>query len=287
MINFKDSFKNRRSNMQAFVIFVLSLLISIFSPYVYAENIIYPEIHCKHFFYGYPTGTPATNDLIIRDIYALSSNDETKLADWVAYRLDEETISGSPKKDRDFKKDPWLDDRETLEPDDYKSANKSLKVQKGHQAPLASFKGTKYWRDTNYLSNITPQKTDLNQVPWKVLEDKERKMVEKYKVVYVITGTLYEKEMEPLPNADEPHKVPSGYWKIIIIQTTKKPDSIKTASFIFDQETPKKDKIISHLTTINEIEKRSGLDFLRELSDDIEEQIESSKNQEWAVVNFN
>jgi endonuclease G len=46
-----------------------------------------PEIHCKHFFYGYPTGTPATNDLIIRDDYALSSNDETKFADWVAYGL--------------------------------------------------------------------------------------------------------------------------------------------------------------------------------------------------------
>jgi endonuclease G len=44
----------------------------------------YAEIHCKHFFYGYPTGTPPTNDLIIRDDYALSSNDETKFADWVA-----------------------------------------------------------------------------------------------------------------------------------------------------------------------------------------------------------
>jgi len=53
---------------------------------------VYPEIHCKHFFYGYPTGTPQSNDLIIRDIYALSSNDDTKLADWVAYRLDKETI---------------------------------------------------------------------------------------------------------------------------------------------------------------------------------------------------
>ena len=51
-----------------------------------------PEIHCKHFIYGYPLGTPASNDLIIRNIYALSSNDERKFADWVAYRLDEKTI---------------------------------------------------------------------------------------------------------------------------------------------------------------------------------------------------
>jgi hypothetical protein len=42
------------------------------------------EIHCKQFILGIPLGTPATNDLIIRDIYALSSNDSTKFADWVA-----------------------------------------------------------------------------------------------------------------------------------------------------------------------------------------------------------
>ncbi len=40
-----------------------------------------PEIHCKHFFFGYPDGAPASSDLIIRDVYALSSNDGTKFAD--------------------------------------------------------------------------------------------------------------------------------------------------------------------------------------------------------------
>ena len=33
-----------------------------------------PEIHCKHFIHGYPLGAPATNDTIIRECYALSSN---------------------------------------------------------------------------------------------------------------------------------------------------------------------------------------------------------------------
>lgn len=45
------------------------------------------EIHCKHFFYSYPTGTPSTYDLIIHDTYVLGNNDETKFADWIAYRL--------------------------------------------------------------------------------------------------------------------------------------------------------------------------------------------------------
>ncbi len=65
------------------------------------------EIHTKHWLFGYPLGTPATNDLIIRDIYALSSNDTTKFADWVAYRLDRETVEGDVETRRRWKADPW------------------------------------------------------------------------------------------------------------------------------------------------------------------------------------
>jgi endonuclease G len=55
----------------------------------------YLEIHCKHFFFGCPQGTLPTNDLIIRDIYALSSNDETKFADWAAFRLTPQEVVGA------------------------------------------------------------------------------------------------------------------------------------------------------------------------------------------------
>lgn len=277
---------------------ILIILITLFFIFFYnkqalptqttdTQNItIYPEIHCKHFFYGYPTGTPDTNDMIIRDIYALSSNDETKLADWVAYRLDTQTVFGNAKTTRIWKADPWLDEDETLEPDDYKYAHKVLKVDRGHQAPLASFKGTDDWAETNYLSNITPQKSNLNQGPWAKIENKERNLVKKGNIVYVMTGSLFEREMDSLPQANEPHKIPSGYWKIILIQPTSSYNSIKSASFIFDQETLKTDKIIDHLCTIDEIETRSGLNFLRELPDDIEEKIESNKFQIWAEENF-
>ncbi|MBU1262285.1 hypothetical protein KKH56_04240 [bacterium] len=46
------------------------------------------------------------------------------------------------------------------------------------------------------------------------------------------------------------------------------------------------DKVIDHLCVIDEIETRAGLDFLRELPDDIEEKIESSKYQDWVKENF-
>ena len=258
------------------------MLFSLLSCNSYSQSTGSKEIHCKHFFYGYPTGTPATNDLVIRDTYALSSNDETKFADWVVYRLDRGTVSGDVTTTRRWKADPWLDRDETLEPDDYTGANRELKTDRGHQAPLASFKGTQVWAETNFLSNITPQKANLNQGPWKRLEDKVRDLVMAGDAVFVMTGPLYETDMPSLPNADETHKIPSGYWKIIIIQTDNTAGSIRAASFIFDQETPRSDEVIDHLTTINDVERRSGLDFLWELSDVIEEEIESNKFETWA-----
>lgn len=84
----------------------------------------------------------------------------------------------------------------------------------------------------------------------------------------------------------EPHKIPSGYWKIIVIPG-KSGNSLEVAAFIFNQDTPKNDKVIDHISTINDIERRSGLDFLRELPDGIEEKIESGNNEEWVKENFN
>lgn len=247
----------------------------------------YPEIHCKHFFYGYPTGTPATNDLIIRGIYALSSNDERKIADWVAYRLDRDTVAGNVQQSRSWKADPWLADEETLERGDY-DARSTVGYDMGHQAPLATFRGRDDWADTNYLSNITPQKSSLNRGAWRSLEGKVRKLAREGNVVYVITGPLFSDDidMPPLPNANEDHEVPSGYWKIAVVQTGSSVDSIKVASFIFGQDTPAGQKVIDYLTTVDEVEERSGLDFLRELPDNVEEDIESNNYQAWASEKF-
>ena len=110
--------------------------------------------------------------MVVRSIYVLSSNDTTKLADWVAYRVTEETIGATAA--RRWKADPALADAETLEPDDYRDANAAHGTHRGHQAPLASFTSTADWETRNYLSNITPQKSDLNQGPWKGLENAVR-----------------------------------------------------------------------------------------------------------------
>lgn len=246
-----------------------------------------PEIHCKHFVYGYPLGVPATNDLIIRDCYALSSNDTTKFADWVCYKLTPHETEGILDLERDWHDDPWLHHSERLEgeskaTDDYRGAWSQLKYDRGHMAPLASFKGSRYASQVNYYSNITPQKSDLNQGPWKELENKIRGLVKKYLEVWVMTGPLYESQMPSLPKCDEPHTVPSGFWKIVVVKDS---GTTRVAGFIMRQDTERDSEIKSHLVKVREIETRTGLDFLWELSEgkqnDLEEKIWNTWVDSW------
>jgi len=221
-------------------------------------------IHADLCMQGCPIGSPATNDLIIRDIYVLSSNDATKFADWVAYRVTRNTIG--PTARRTWRADPWLAASETLEPDDYIGANAALNTDRGHQAPLASFTGTDDWEATNYLSNITPQSSALNQGAWVRLESSVRTLAEEQAgPVYVMTGPLYEREMPSMPGADEPHRVPSGYWKIIAMEEN---GEIEVAAFLFDQDTPRRADYCEErfVTSVRTIEGKARLNFFPELT---------------------
>ena len=231
-----------------------------------------PEIQCRDALFGCPTGTPETNNLIVREFYTLSSNDDTKFADWVAYRLDVSMVDG-PSVSRNWKADPLLSDEETLEPADYAGAYAILGTDRGHQAPLASFRGTGLAHQTNFLSNITPQKSALNRGAWRSLEGAVRNLA-RTRVCYVVTGPLYEQNMPSLPGADEPHRIPSGYWKIVAVGEPGNPASVKAASFILLQSTPSGTNFRTHIVTIDEVEGRSGLDFFRDLPDGVEDSLE-------------
>ncbi len=131
----------------------------------------------------------------------------------------------------------------------------------------------------NFYSNIVPKKDDLNQGPWSQLEDKERRLVRKYGTAWVIIGPLYEPPMPPLPKCDEPHRVPSGFWRIVAVNDL---GTLRVAAFIFQQDTVRTSPVMDHLVTVDAVERRSGLDFVWQLPDADEAAMESAGNAAWA-----
>jgi endonuclease G, mitochondrial len=225
-------------------------------------------------FEGCPVGAPATNTLIGREIYVLSNNPQTKFADWVAYRISSQSFG--PTRSRNWRADPELESEDTLEPADYARANEELGVDRGHQAPLASVAGSPRWREANYLSNITPQSSALNQGPWERLEQAERDVVAEGTAddIYVVTGPLYERQMQQLPAADEPHRVPSGYWKLITIPTS---NGFDVVGFILDQDTERSENFCENDVIPGDIEQRTKLTFFSDLDDATRQNIKDGK----------
>lgn len=211
------------------------------------------ELHTYHCLWSCPIGAPATNDTIVREIYTLSSNDFTKMADWVVYRITPQTIAASQGQ-RNYRIDPWLDPSETLDEAQYAGAPSALRIDHGHQAPLAALSGTPQWDDTNVNSNMTPQASALNQGPWQRLERWERSVtLDGGGPIHVYTGPLYERLMKPMPASPDYHRVPSGYWKVIA-----HPDG-RLSAFIMDQNTPRNGNHCNYRVSLQLVELRSRL----------------------------
>jgi len=244
------------------------------------------RIYCKHFIFGYPLGAPASNPMVIRDLYALSLNGQTKFADWVCYYLTPKETHGPPGLPRNWQNDPWLKKGEALEvspKDDYDGV-KEKEIDRGHMAPLASLAGSPLFRQVNIYTNIMPQKKGLNAGPWGKLEDKVRDLVDKYGHVWGMSGPLYERDMEPLPQATKPHKVPSGFWMIVVAsnkENPKGPKDLKVAAFIMDQDTARQYNPQESLKSVDEVQNRSKLNFFWELSPLDQSSLESQKATTW------
>ncbi len=214
----------------------------------------------KNCLFKCPLGTASDNIIVDHDAILLSSNRKTKFADWVAYKITSSYING-PERKRNWAKDPKIDVQFTFTPQDYKGMSQEpYNFDRGHQAPLASFKNHPKWHVVNYLSNITPQKKDLNRGPWKNLESAERKLVKQHEEAYVLTGPYYDKAniIKGPPIKRLKYVIPSGYWKVIAIRNGS---DIKAAGFIFPQNVPPKDNYCRYLVNIPAIEKRTGLKF--------------------------
>ncbi|AKP73980.1 Nuclease precursor [Piscirickettsia salmonis] len=201
-----------------------------------------------------PTGYSPKDQIINHKIIILANNPKSKFADWVAYIIRPDYING-PSRKREWQQDPDLPENTTLPPSAYRGANALFNVDRGHQAPLGSFRGAENYYVTNYLSNITPQQSQLNQGPWNHLENAVRAYAKQYGPVYVITGPYYEKGQKPVkafPNYSGTLMIPKGYFKVI---TTIKNNRIYASTFIMPQTATSKINYCDTTSSLEEVYK--------------------------------
>ena len=214
------------------------------------------QLRIAHCLYGCPVGSSSESHLILRPIYALSYNIHNKVADWAAYRVTSGSIGIASSLSRAAMIDDFVE--ETLSEADFINAEEHG-LTRALLVPLVNFAGTPYWNEVNYLSNAVARSRNLSLGAWYGLEWSIRNLVNRESEVYILTGPIFrETPVAASLETQARHRVPDAFFKIVVSADNR------ATAFIFDQDLPVHVHHCDSRTTIDEIEKATGLEFFSE-----------------------
>lgn len=189
---------------------------------------------------------------------------------WAAYRVaDVDGLREAAERPEKFETD--LRTAARVEPGDYTNSG----YDRGHMAPnyaIATRYGEAAQRETFLMSNIAPQRHALNAGAWKELEMKiATSYPGRFGEVWVLAGPVFGAKPRTLKGGAA---VPEAFFMIVIDESDGR---TRAQAFVFPQETPAGADAARYLVSIDEVERRTGLDFLHELPDAAENALEARK----------
>jgi len=208
-----------------------------------------------------------SNVIVEHEFYSLSYKEEFEQAEWVAYELK------LPKVKTKYKRPYFIEDPKVISQSaDWKNYRKSG-FDKGHLCAAADMKvSKKAFDDTFYTSNISPQRNNFNNGIWNRLEDKTRYWAAIKGSVFVITGGVLVKGLPTI--GYEKVAIPEYFYKILC---SNKNGNLKIIAFLIPHKKSQQ-AIYDFVVSIDEVEKRTGIDFFKNLDDVLENQLESKKD---------
>lgn len=223
-----------------------------------------------------PLTQPGEKEQIVEhEGYTVSFNPVYKIANWVAYELtvDEVKTKRSEREDA-FYIDPDIKGG-TAENGDYTRSG----YDRGHLAPAGDMKwSSKAMRESFYLSNIVPQKPQLNRGVWKKLEEQIREWALTDSALFIITGPVIRKDMKRM--GKNRVAVPDMFYKVIASPYAISPKGI---AFLFANKDYKDTSLERLAISVDSVEKITGIDFFHTLPDDLENRLENKVSVfEWA-----
>ena len=198
--------------------------------------------------------------------YTSSYNESLLIPNWVAWELTPKEVDGTGERPkRSFEPDPDISGKSCTHKD-YSNSGYS----RGHMAPAADMKWSMdAMNESFYLSNVCPQKPELNTSIWNRLEEKTRNLARKGYTIYVCCGPIVEAKHATI--GENKVAVPSFFFKVLCMKKNGKWAAI---GFIFPNEGCK-GGMFDYALTVDEVEKYCGIDFFYNLPDDIENDIEA------------
>lgn len=216
--------------------------------------------------YLLPSST--TGQIIHHDYYSLSYSEEDEQAEWVAYELKRNQLKNSNFKRPYFEMDPLVASKSAH----WRNYKKSG-YDRGHLCPAGDREFNKEaYNETFLTSNITPQRHEFNAGVWNKLEQQVRYWAKKYNGVYVVTGGVLKQKIGAI--GSENVTVPESFYKIVYNQSGSEP---KMIAFLMKHK-KSNNSLQNFVTTVDQIEQLTGIDFFPELEDAQENKLEASSD---------
>ena len=230
------------------------IIVSTFLTILLTSAIWSQNIHVK-------LGLPDSVNLIYRNEYVLSYDQEKHIPRWVSWYLDSSWLGKTKRHKGGFISDHGV------KSSDYNGSG----YDRGHLCPSNERTASPTMnRNTFLMSNIAPQTKALNQGVWRNLEAfYESKSREKS--IFVIAGTISQTDKRIKGKI----WIPDSCYKIVIVFQ----DKVDSSSEVYSAKMPsidgiRNDKWQKYQITIRELEISTGLNFLSALSEELQEYLE-------------
>lgn len=277
-----------------FKILIISLLLTLvpFTDGLSAadvDNTVFAEEsgHLKHlaplFVYK---GRPANEDnthkvtLLMNHGYMVGYSINRKQPLWAAYKVSRAKEWTHYYRPTFFYADLRIPENERVEPGYFGGG-----YDRGHMAPNSAI-NTQYGQlaqlETFLMSNVCPQKKNLNQGPWKRLEKIiVKEYVEEWKEMWVLAGPIFEKEIGKVKGIE----IPSHFFMILVRVGNYPSYKPSILAFKFPQEIDRDAEITKdYLFSVDDIEELTKLNFFPELSKSKEKKYEEKAAEDvWKI----
>ena len=165
--------------------------------------------------------------------------------------------------------------------DDYNNPKGVKKWDRGHMVQFDDARGYGQTaaEESFYTSNICPQLSLLNQKGWLTLEETCTEFARDYEVVWIYTGPIYGEHKVAFAKGRKVPK-PVAFYKIVV--SPGENNEVKALAFRMPHKAiPSNVDVSNYLVSVRDIEDETGLDFLHELPDDLENLLETTVWDMW------
>ncbi len=219
--------------------------------------------------YEVPKSSFPDEHLLIKTAMRISFSYTHKQAYWVAYTLNA-SVETKYKRSNKFVADSEIPLKFQASNADYKKTG----YDKGHLAPAADMSWSlQTMKESFYFSNMSPQKPEFNRKIWKNLEELVRTWAEEYGKLYIATGPILSSFIEYI--GEGKIGAPTYFYKAILYYDPPKP--AKAIAFVLKNEGSTK-PLSYFVVSVDELEKRTNIDFFYQLPDSIENAVEAKSD---------